>query len=81
MSVFMHCEIEIGRITQAFQHSVQPPEIRLRVKAQKLGCCLLWSLLIFVGRCSYVLHVQCEDIFIDPHNFKSLREGQELGFI
>lgn len=54
MSVFMHCEIEIGHITQAFQHSVQPPEIRLWVKAQKLGCCLLWSLLISVGRCSYV---------------------------
>lgn len=28
-----------------------------------------------------VLHVQCEDIFIDPHNFKSLHEGQELGYL
>lgn len=55
-SVFMHCEIKIGHITQAFQHSVQPPEIRLRVKAQKLGCCLLRSLLIFVGWWSCVCY-------------------------
>lgn len=74
-SIFMHYEIKSFLITQAFQHSLQTLEIRLRVKSQKLGCCLLWSRLKFVGWWACLCYTFNEDIF------KGLREGQELRFI